>query len=283
MLQLLRLHQWIKNLLLFVPIFFSGQIQNIDLLLQVLVAFFSYSLMASTVYILNDYVDIQRDKLHPTKRNRPLASGKVSKSQAQILFVILLISSLGISFLIDYKLTIILAIYFVVNVLYSLRLKHEAIVDITIIATGFLLRIFAGSIPFEIVVSKWLIIMIFLSAMFIGIAKRRGELILENDGATRKSLEGYNLQFVDIAMVMMAAVTIVCYIMYTVSEEVVARIGSDDIYMTTFFVIIGILRYLQQTIVFTKTEAPTKVFLKDRFIQVCIALWIIVFGWFLYF
>lgn len=283
MLQLLRLHQWIKNLLLFVPIFFSGQIQNIDLLLQVLVAFFSYSLMASTVYILNDYVDIQRDKLHPTKQNRPLASGKVSKSQAQILFVILLISSLGISFLVSYKLTIILAIYFVVNVLYSLRLKHEAIVDITIIATGFLLRIFAGSIPFEIVVSKWLIIMIFLSAMFIGIAKRRGELILENDGATRKSLEGYNLQFVDIAMVMMAAVTIVCYIMYTVSEEVVARIGSDDIYMTTFFVIIGILRYLQQTIVFTKTEAPTKVFLKDRFIQVCIVLWIIVFGWFLYF
>lgn len=283
MLQLLRLHQWIKNLLLFVPIFFSGQIQNIDLLLQVLVAFFSYSLMASTVYILNDYVDIQRDKLHPTKQNRPLASGKVSKSQAQILFVILLISSLGISFFVSYKLTIILAIYFVVNVLYSLRLKHEAIVDITIIATGFLLRIFAGSIPFEIVVSKWLIIMIFLSAMFIGIAKRRGELILENDGATRKSLEGYNLQFVDIAMVMMAAVTIVCYIMYTVSEEVVARIGSDDIYMTTFFVIIGILRYLQQTIVFTKTEAPTKVFLKDRFIQVCIVLWIIVFGWFLYF
>ena len=283
MLQLLRLHQWIKNLLLFVPIFFSGQIQNIDLLLQVLVAFFSYSLMASTVYILNDYVDIQRDKLHPIKQNRPLASGKVSKSQAQILFVILLISSLGISFLVSYKLTIILAIYFVVNVLYSLRLKHEAIVDITIIATGFLLRIFAGSIPFEIVVSKWLIIMIFLSAMFIGIAKRRGELILENDGATRKSLEGYNLQFVDIAMVMMAAVTIVCYIMYTVSEEVVARIGSDDIYMTTFFVIIGILRYLQQTIVFTKTEAPTKVFLKDRFIQVCIVLWIIVFGWFLYF
>lgn len=283
MLQLLRLHQWIKNLLLFVPIFFSGQIQNIDLLLQVLVAFFSYSLMASTVYILNDYVDIQRDKLHPTKQNRPLASGKVSKSQAQILFVILLISSLGISFLVSYKLTIILAIYFVVNVLYSLRLKHEAIVDITIIATGFLLRIFAGSIPFEIVVSKWLIIMIFLSAMFIGIAKRRGELILENDGATRKSLEGYNLQFVDIAMVMMAAVTIVCYIMYTVSEDVVARIGSDDIYMTTFFVIIGILRYLQQTIVFTKTEAPTKVFLKDRFIQVCIVLWIIVFGWFLYF
>ncbi len=283
MLQLLRLHQWIKNLLLFVPIFFSGQIQNIDLLLQVLVAFFSYSLMASTVYILNDYVDIQRDKLHPTKQNRPLASGKVSKSQAQILFVILLISSLGISFLVSYKLTIILAIYFVVNVLYSLRLKHEAIVDITIIATGFLLRIFAGSIPFEIIVSKWLIIMIFLSAMFIGIAKRRGELILENDGATRKSLEGYNLQFVDIAMVMMAAVTIVCYIMYTVSEEVVARIGSDDIYMTTFFVIIGILRYLQQTIVFTKTEAPTKVFLKDRFIQVCIVLWIIVFGWFLYF
>ncbi len=283
MLQLLRLHQWIKNLLLFVPIFFSGQIQNIDLLLQVLVAFFSYSLMASTVYILNDYVDIQRDKLHPTKQNRPLARGKVSKSQAQILFVILLISSLGISFLVSYKLTIILAIYFVVNVLYSLRLKHEAIVDITIIATGFLLRIFAGSIPFEIIVSKWLIIMIFLSAMFIGIAKRRGELILENDGATRKSLEGYNLQFVDIAMVMMAAVTIVCYIMYTVSEEVVARIGSDDIYMTTFFVIIGILRYLQQTIVFTKTEAPTKVFLKDRFIQVCIVLWIIVFGWFLYF
>lgn len=282
MLQLLRIHQWIKNLLLFVPIFFSGQIQDVDLFLQIFIAFIAFSLMASTVYILNDYVDIERDKLHPTKQNRPLASGKVSKSQAKITFGILLISSLGISLFIGYKLTVILAIYFVVNILYSLRLKHEAIIDITIIATGFLLRIFAGSVPFDIVVSKWLIIMIFLSAMFIGIAKRRGELILENDGATRKSLQGYNLQFVDIAMVMMAAVTIVCYIMYTVSEEVVARIGNDDIYITTFFVILGILRYLQQTIVFGKTEAPTKVFLKDRFIQICIILWVAVFGWFLY-
>ena len=282
MILLFRLHQWLKNFLLFVPLFFSGHIQDIDLLIQISAAFLSFSLMASAVYVLNDYVDIERDKLHPIKQFRPLASGEVSKPKAQLMFLLLFVASIISSFLIDYHLVLIVLIYFVLNVLYSIRLKHDAIIDITIISIGFLLRIFAGSLPFDIMVSKWLIIMIFLSAMFIGIAKRRGELILENEGATRKSLEGYNLQFVDIAMVMMAAVTIVCYMMYTVSEEVVARIGSDYIYITTFFVIIGILRYLQLTIVFGKTEAPTKVFLKDRFIQVCIICWILVFGWFLY-
>jgi len=282
MILLFRLHQWLKNFLLFVPLFFSGHIQDIDLLIQISAAFLSFSLMASAVYVLNDYVDIERDKLHPIKQFRPLASGEVSKPKAQLMFLLLFVASIISSLLIDYHLALIVLIYFVLNVLYSIRLKHDAIIDITIISIGFLLRIFAGSLPFDIMVSKWLIIMIFLSAMFIGIAKRRGELILENEGATRKSLEGYNLQFVDIAMVMMAAVTIVCYMMYTVSEEVVARIGSDYIYITTFFVIIGILRYLQLTIVFGKTETPTKVFLKDRFIQVCIICWILVFGWFLY-
>ncbi len=211
MIKLLRLHQWIKNLLLFVPVFFAGQIQNIDLLLNILIGFLCYSLMASAVYILNDYFDIERDKLHPTKKNRPLASGEVSKSQAKIIFSILLLSSLIISYVININLTIILAIYMIMNVLYSIKLKHEPLIDITIIASGFLLRIFAGSIPFDILVSKWLIIMIFLSAMFIGIAKRRGELILENDAITRQSLIGYNLQFIDVAMMMMATVTIVCY------------------------------------------------------------------------
>lgn len=282
MLKLLRPHQWIKNLLLFVPIFFAGRIEDVDLLLQIIIAVSSFSLMASAVYVLNDYFDIEQDKLHPKKRFRPLASGQVSKSQARILFVILLITALIISYLVSVNLTIILGIYLIINILYTIRLKHDAIIDITILASGFLLRIFAGSIPFDIIVSKWLVIMIFLSAMFIGIAKRRGELILENEGTTRKSLSGYNLQFIDVTMVMMSAITIVCYIMYTVSEEVVARIGSDDIYLTTFFVMLGILRYLQQTIVFGKTEAPTKVFLKDRFIQVCIVLWVAVFGWFLY-
>lgn len=282
MIKLLRLHQWIKNLLLFVPIFFAGQIRNTDLLINILIGFLAYSLMASAVYILNDYFDIERDKLHPTKRFRPLANGDVSKNQAKVIFLILFFSSLIISYFIDINLTTILIIYLIMNVLYSFKLKHEPLIDITILASGFLLRIFAGSIPFDILVSKWLIIMIFLSAMFIGIAKRRGELILENDGSTRQSLKGYNLQFIDMTMVMMATITIVCYIMYTVSEEVVARIGSDYIYLTTFFVILGLLRYLQQTIVFESTEAPVKFFLKDRFVQICILLWIVVFGWFLY-
>ena len=282
MIKLLRLHQWIKNLLLFVPVFFAGQIQNTDLLIKILIGFLAYSLMASAVYILNDYFDIERDKLHPTKRFRPLANGDVSKNQAKIIFSILFFSSLIISYFIHINLMIILTIYLIMNVLYSIKLKHEPLIDITILASGFLLRIFAGSIPFDILVSKWLVIMIFLSAMFIGIAKRRGELILENNAVTRKSLKGYNLQFIDMTMVMMATITIVCYIMYTVSEEVVARIGSDYIYLTTFFVILGLLRYLQQTIVFESTEAPVRFFLKDRFVQICIVLWIVVFGWFLY-
>jgi decaprenyl-phosphate phosphoribosyltransferase len=282
MFQLLRPSQWIKNLLLFVPIFFAGKVQDASLWLPLVLAFFSFSLMASAVYVLNDYCDIERDRLHPKKRFRPLASGVVTLPQARVLFVFLVVISLIISYLVSLSLSGLVAAYLLLNIAYSLRLKHEAIIDITILACGFLLRIFAGSLPFEIVVSKWLIIMIFLFSMFIGIAKRRGELILSNNNVTRKSLDGYNLQFIDVTMVMMAAVTIVCYIMYTVSEEVVLRLGSDYVYLTTAFVLLGILRYLQQTIVFEKTEAPTEFFFTDRFVQIAVLGWAIAFGVLLY-
>lgn len=281
--KLIRVHQWIKNLLVFAPIFFAGQFQTVHLLQQAIIAFFAFSFVASSVYVLNDYFDIEKDKLHPTKKTRPLASGVISKAQGRFLFVLLLIVSFLLTFLVNVKLLAILSIYLIINILYTIRLKHIALLDISIIAFGFLLRIAAGSYPIDILVSKWLIILIFLLAMFMGIAKRRGELIHVKGTATRASLQGYNLQFIDTAMVIMASVTVVAYIMYTVSPEVVKRIGSDDIYLTTFFVVLGILRYLQLTIVFEKTESPTMVFLTDRFMQLNLIGWGVLFGYFLYY
>lgn len=268
---------------MFTPVFFAGLFNDGDLLIQIVGAFAAFCLVASSVYILNDYFDIEKDKLHPTKKNRPLASGAISKAQGRWGFVTLLLTALTIAVLIDFKLLIVLSIYLFINVLYTLYLKNIALLDISIIAFGFLLRIAAGSYPIDIPVSKWLIIIIFLLAMFMGIAKRRGELIHETGAKTRAALKGYNLQFIDTAMVIMASVTVVAYIMYTVSPEVVERIGNDDIYLTTFFVILGILRYLQLTIVFEKTESPTLVFLTDRFMQLNLLGWGLLFGYFLYF
>ncbi|MEL6866176.1 MAG: UbiA prenyltransferase family protein, partial [Bacteroidota bacterium] len=255
----------------------------VDILIPVLLAFIAFCLMASSVYIMNDYVDIEQDRQHPKKRFRPLASGAITKAQARGLGAILACAALGLSAYLSRDLLLILLAYGLLNIAYSFRLKHVAIVDVSIIALGFLLRVFAGGLVVGIPVSSWLIVLTFLLAMILGFGKRRGEFVaLGGESQTRQSLEGYNLAFIDVSMVFMAAVTVGAYLMYTVSEEVVERIGSEQIYMTTFFVILGILRYLQLALVYQQSESPTGILLKDRFIQILLLFWILAFAYLLY-
>ncbi|OQY28237.1 MAG: decaprenyl-phosphate phosphoribosyltransferase [Candidatus Cloacimonetes bacterium 4572_55] len=283
-LRLLRVSHWVKNLFLFLPVFFAGDLFHWETVARLIGGFFCFSLSSGAVYIFNDYMDIESDKLHNQKRNRPLAAGEITPISALSLAGFSVVVSLGGAFAFDNQFVIILSIYLINNILYSSKLKHIPILDLTIIAIGFILRIFAGGALTETPISNWLVLMTFLLALFLGLSKRRDDvLIFRRDGdRVRRSIDGYNLDFINASMVMMSSVLIVSYIMYTVSEQVISRIGHDDLYLTVFFVVLGLLRYLQISLVHNDSGSPTKILLKDRFIQITIFGWIVAFYFLLY-
>ncbi len=282
--KLMRPQQYIKNLFIFLPLFFALKITDTELLGNAFIAFIAFSLTASAIYTLNDYYDIEEDKEHPKKKSRPLASGAISKSQAIIIMVVLGLAGFALMATLSLKAVGILATYVAMNIAYSLYLKHIAILDVTIIAIGFVLRLFIGSAVTGIHLSMWIVIMTFLLALFMALAKRRDDVLiyLDTGKKMRKVIDGYNLQFLDIAMAIMASVVIVAYTIYTTSAEVVARTHSEYLYLTALFVILGILRYLQVTFVLKDSGSPTKIVLKDRFMQLTLIGWVLIFAWILY-
>jgi decaprenyl-phosphate phosphoribosyltransferase len=283
-LQLMRTHQYVKNFFIFLPLFFALKITESELLINAFIAFIAFSLTASAIYILNDYHDIEEDRQHPKKKNRPLASGAISRAQATVIMVVLFVASFSLIVPLSLPATVIVGIYVVMNIAYSLYLKHVAIIDVTVIAIGFVLRLFVGAAVTDIELSMWIVIMTFLLALFMALAKRRDDvLIYLNTGKKmRKVIDGYNLQFLDAAMAIMASVVIVAYTIYTTSAEVVERVHSQYLYLTALFVILGIMRYLQITFVQKESGSPTRIVLKDRFVQLTLIGWILSFVWILY-
>ena len=272
---LLRLNQYIKNVFIFLPLFFGLKIADPNLFLKATIAFIAFSLISSAVYIFNDFHDIKEDRLHPKKKHRPLASGVITKPQSIVIMLILLLLGFALASKLPLLVTIIMVAYVVMNILYTLYLKKVALLDVTIIAIGFVMRIFVGSYSTDVPLSKWIIIMTFLLALFMALAKRRDDvLIFLNTGdKMRKVVDSYNLQFLDTAMAIMAAVVIVAYTVYCMNLEVVEKTRSEHLYLTVIFVILGIMRYL--LIVFVKQDSgsPTKIVLKDSFIQLTILCW----------
>lgn len=282
-LRLIRLEHWVKNLFVFIPAFFAARLDERPVLQGALLGFLSFSLVASAVYVLNDLVDAPQDRNHPDKRLRPIASGAVSQRQAILVLVALLGGGTVLAAFLSRDMLIFSLLYFIINVFYSFSLKHIALVDISLIGLGFLLRVFAGGAVTGVAVSHWLIVMTFLLALILGLAKRRGEYVVAmGDNSFRKALEGYNLPFLDVGITVCSTVAIVAYLMYCFSPEVTSRIGSDQIFYTAFFVILGILRYLQLTLVFDRTESPTRALLRDGFLQIVLLGWIGAFAWLLY-
>jgi len=283
-LQLIRPKDWAKNLFLFIPVFFAGQLFNIDILLHVSAGFICFSCIASSVYIINDYRDIEDDKKHPLKCKRPLASGAVSKTTALIILILLLIAGFTGAWFIRDKFLFVLSIYFLLNVGYSFGLKNIPILDIFIIAIGFELRIKAGGVIAKIALTEWLNIMVFLLALFMALAKRRDDVLikLSSGNDMRKAVKGYNLDFINVALSLICAIIIVSYFMYTMSPEITERLKTYRLYYTCLFVLAGILRYLQLIFVNQDSQSPTKILYKDRFIQLTILLWVISFYIILY-
>jgi len=263
--------------------FFSGQLLNTTMLLSCFVAFISFSFAASSIYCFNDIYDVKTDRLHPIKCKRPIAIGTVSiKTASAIMSVCLTISMLTL-FLFDaqqrYSVMALIAFYLVMNIAYCLKLKRYAIIDVIVIASGFVLRILVGGTATGVWLSEWIVIMTFLLALFLAFAKRRDDVILygETGISQRKHITRYNLEFMNHVMTVVSTITIIAYIMFSLSPDVIERFQNKHIYLTAIFVLAGIIRYLQVTIVDKKSGNPTKILLKDRFIQGCI------FGWFVAF
>lgn len=286
--QLIRPHQWLKNLFVFLPLFFSGQFVNCHKFVVCVWTFIAYSLAASAIYCFNDIWDVEADKLHPKKCKRPIASGKISKQTGLIIAFFCIVLSFALIYIgigkTGHFLAYIIIFYLIMNVAYCIKLKQIALIDVFIIAVGFVLRIIAGGVTANIVISQWIVLMTFLLALFLAFAKRRDDVVIyeETGVKARKNVNRYNLQFMNQALSIVATITMVCYIMYTVSAEVVGRMQTSYLYITSVFVLAGILRYLQLTIVDAKSGSPTKVLMKDRFLQMCILCWILTFFIILY-
>lgn len=282
--RLLRIEQWVKNIFVFLVLFFSGQFLNGDLLSRAFFAFFIFSLTASSIYIVNDYIDRESDRKHPEKSKRPIASGEISLNRAKGIFAFLLLFVVSLILFGQLlfnenltKFTIIILGYFLMNLGYTFRFKQIAILDISIIALGFVMRVLAGGYITGIWVSHWAILLTFVLALVLAIGKRRGEIVNANlTGKTRKSLDGYNIQFADITLAISCTLAIICYLMFTLSPDVQNRF-NEKIFYTTLFVIFTFLRYLQQTLVYNRTESPTKIIYQDRFIQITMLFWFISF------
>jgi decaprenyl-phosphate phosphoribosyltransferase len=273
---LLRPKHWAKNLFLFVPSFFAGKFFEVDKIGLLIGGFFAFSCLASSVYIINDYRDIEDDRRHPEKYKRPLASGKVKKPAAIVISCLLTILGACIAYLVDRsgKFLFVTSIYYVLNLSYSFGLKNISIVDILIVATGFVLRVKGGAILSSVNTTEWFIIMTFLLALFMAIAKRRDDVMLKMSTGTemRKSMKGYSLEFLNTLLGLFCAILIVSYVNYTVSESAYLKFGHR-LYYTALFVIAAMMRYLQITFIHNKAGSPTDVLYKDRFIQITLVLW----------
>lgn len=289
LIKLCRPGQWVKNIFVFMPLFFNGKMLSAAFVLHGVIAFLAFCLASSGIYCLNDLKDVDYDRTHPQKRHRPIASGEVGKWEALFLMFFLGGSAIMIPLLLlpekegCYS-ALVIGAYIVLNIAYCFKLKHIAIIDVAVISVGFVLRVGIGGTSTDIKLSPWIIIMTFLLALFLALSKRRDDiLIFQATGKRmRRNIDNYNLIFMNQATTMVGTVMLVSYIIYTVSGEVISRFQSDYVYTTSIFVLLGLLRYMQLAIVFSKTGSPTKVLFHDRFIQLCVIGWVLLFAIIIY-
>lgn len=282
---LLRPQQWLKNFFVFTPLFFDRRIADWHYAWPCIVAFLVFCLTASGIYCLNDIRDAKADSRHPVKRWRPVASGQVSKGAAYVMMAVAWATAFAlVAIFALYPLASTLLLYIAMNIAYCLKLKQMALLDVLIIAMGFVMRIVAGSQASGIALSPWIVITTFLLALFLALAKRRDDVVIfQTSGIkVRKNVERYDLVFLNLAVAMVGSATIVCYMLYTISPDVVGRLGCPHLYATSIFVVAGILRYMQLAFASNKCGSPTRVLLHDCGLQLCVVGWIIVFAIILY-
>ncbi len=286
-LQQLRVKQWIKNLLIFAPLFFSFNLFNVKDISYTVLTFISFSLAASFIYIINDITDKEKDKLHPRKKLRPIPSGKLSIKNAYTIAFLLLFSSIGILIYLDIPYLIsIIASYILLNISYAYYLKNISIIDCISISIGFELRIIAGCIAINVVPSDFILIVTFFLALMLAFIKRKGELnSLTSDSVNhRVVLKYYTNSLLDKFIFASASITILGYLFYSIDDDVVAKLGNDYLKYSVVFVVYGILRFIQLTEIdiYNREGDPTTLIYKDRPIQIALLGWILFVAFCLY-
>tara|TARA_X000000950_G_scaffold206135_1_gene248022 strand:- start:3825 stop:4697 length:873 start_codon:yes stop_codon:yes gene_type:complete len=283
-LKLLRINNWIKNIFIFIPIFFSSELIDFIKLSNTFIVFTGFCLITSFVYIINDIFDKKFDQNHPIKSKRPIASGTVSIKTAIITAILFLLVGIAITYSVSIYSFYLSIFYVLLNFAYSLKLKHIGIIDFIIISFGFVIRILIGSVVGDIDLTQWIVIMVFLLSLFIAIAKRRDDVyVFENDNKiNRKVVSQYSLSFMDKSITIISSILIMSYILYVSSNDVISRYESEYLYITFIPVLIGILRYNQMVYVYNKGGDPIKLLFKDIFLQSCIIIWILIFSLIIY-
>lgn len=282
----LRIPQWLKQSFVAAPLVFSGHLFCPHDAVITLIGIVVFCLLASAIYIINDLVDRRFDRLHPQKRLRPIAAGRISTTRAALLATALttgatlcLCACAELRIGIPYLLT-----YLLLNTFYTLWGKRIPLWDVVIVALCYVLRVMYGAALISVEPSSWIILMSFLLAMVLALSKRRDDFVMwqQSQEMVRDGIQLYSLAFIDTVLSILTSVTIICYVMYCMEDEVIQRLHSPNIYVTVVFVLVGMLRYLQLTIVQNASVSPTRVLLTDRFLQVTVALWLLVFIYIIY-
>lgn len=274
-LKTMRPKQWTKNVAVFAALVFDRQLTRIDSFERTLVGFLLFCLISSTVYIINDILDVESDRNHPTKKFRPIPSGQLSIPLAIGVAVVMLAVCFPLAFILSPHFGWICAIYFLMNLAYSKWLKHIPLLDVFILATGFVLRVAAGVMVIHVErFSPWLYIVTSLLSLFLGFGKRRAELSALSNGSgqsTRKVLEGYTIPFLDQLLTIVSSTTLIAYGLYTFSAPNLP--DNHTMMLTIPFVMYGLFRYMYLVQVKNRGEAPEEMLLKDRPLQATIGLW----------
>jgi 4-hydroxybenzoate polyprenyltransferase len=278
----MRPHQWVKNAFVAAPLFFTPDRMSVGAVLAVLAGIIAFSAVASGVYVLNDYMDREADRQHPSKRNRPFAAGTVSPGLGLGLMAGLMVGGLVGAVWLSRDFALIVFFYLVLNAAYSFYLKHLSIIDVMVVALGFVLRVYAGGVLVGIVPTVWIIACTMLLAMFIALAKRRDDLVKGLGDDHRPSLKGYSRRFLDTALAVVLASLLVSYLLYTTDPANMYNLGTERLFLTVPFVMAGVLRYLQITLVEERSGSPTTVVLQDRFMLVTVLGWIATFAILIY-
>jgi len=276
--KLIRPKHWIKNGFVFAALIFAKELFLLEPLLNTLRAFGAFCLTASAIYIINDIFDAEADRAHPKKRFRPIAAGTISIPQALVLLAIVICLDVLLLWPLPIPFMLIVGAYFVMNLAYSFRLKEVVLLDVFIIATGFMLRVLGGAYAIGVVVSNWLVLCSMFVSLFLGFAKRRGELVAVQSAGVqpeRKVLQHYRLEVIDQFLTIAAAGTVISYALYTVAQRTLMVFGTDKLIYTTVFVIYGVFRYLHLVHSTDNTENPTAVVATDVPIILVAGFWIL--------
>jgi len=287
-LRLIRVHQWIKNGFVFVPLLFSQHLFDADYFIHTLFAFFVFCFASSAIYVINDIVDIDADRAHPVKKNRPLPSGDISTGSAIISFSLMLVLVLWLMMYFNNEFILLVIGFIVLNVLYSFWMKNIVLLDVFSIAAGFSIRVLAGAFAIQVPVSSWLLLTTMFISLFLGVMKRRSELMLVSENfnpnsrateqmstLTRKVLTQYSLNFADQMATVAAAGVIICYALYTVAPRTVSIFQTERLIYTTPFVVFGIFRFMYLEYISGKGENTTRLIATDLYLIIDVIVYIL--------